>query len=239
MSQPPEPVKLITAFGSPFAHRVEVALALKGVPYELLVEDLSAKSDLLLTHNPIHRSVPVLLHAGRAVCESLLIVEYVDEAFPASASHGDVVRILPADPYARATARFWADFVATKCLKPLWLSMWTADGEARARFAAETKASLAVLDAELRGRGTRFFGGDDLGFVDLAACTLAHWLGVLEEVAGVRLVAEGEYPSLRRWADEYTSHEVVRRSLPDRDQLVAFFAANKERYRSMVDAAVH
>jgi len=24
-----------------------------------------------------------------------------------------------AEPYAR----FWADFVATKCLKPLWLSM--------------------------------------------------------------------------------------------------------------------
>ena len=54
----------------------------------------------------------------------------------------------------------------------------------------------------------------------------------------MRLVAEGEYPALRRWAEQYTSHEVVRRSLPDRDQLVAFFAANQERYRSMVNAAV-
>ncbi|CAN6200602.1 unnamed protein product [Urochloa humidicola] len=224
------PVKLITAFGSPFAHSVEVALALKGVvAYELVVEDLANKSDLLLAHNPVHRSVPVLLHGGRAICESLVIVEYVDEAF-----HGGAA-ILPADPYDRATARFWAHFIADKCLKPLWLSMWS-EGEAQARFSRETKESMAILDGELEGK--RFFAGDALGFVDLAACTLAHWLGVLEEVAGVRLVGDGEYPALRRWAEDYTSDETVRRFLPDRDELVAFFAANKERYTAIVRAAV-
>nr|CAB3494967.1 unnamed protein product [Digitaria exilis] len=164
---------LITAFGSPFAHRVEVALALKNVPYELVVEDLANKSALLLQHNPVHRFVPVLLHGGRVVCESLLIVEYVDEAF----HHGAAApRILPADPYDRAAARFWAQFIADKCLKPLWLSMW-AGGDAQARFARETKESLAIHDAQLEGKKTRFFGGDAIG-----------------------------------------------------DELVAFFAANKERY---------
>ncbi|KAF7106427.1 hypothetical protein CFC21_107157 [Triticum aestivum] len=225
------PVRVITAFGSPFAHRVEVALTLKGVPYELLVEDLTNKSELLLAHNPIHQSVPVLLHGDRAVCESLLIVEYIDEAF----HHEAAPRLLPTDPYDRATARFWADFIANKCLKPLWQAMWT-DGEEQARLARETKESLGILDAQLEGK--RFFGGDALGFVDLAACTLAHWLGVLEEVVEVRLMADGEYPALRRWAKEYTSDEVVRRSLPDRDELVAYFTKNKERYlSSMVKAA--
>ncbi|XBI75554.1 hypothetical protein VPH35_068918 [Triticum aestivum] len=197
----PAPVRLIAAFGSPFAHRVEVALTLKGVSYI---------------------SVPVLLHSDRAVCESLLIVEYIDEAFH-DGDEGSAPRLLPADPYDRTTASFWADFIANKCLKPLWQAMWT-DGEEQARLARETKESLGILDAQLEGK--RFFGGDALGFVDLAACTLAHWLGVLEEVAGVRLMKDGEYPALRR------------QSLPGRDELVAYFTKNKGRYRSsMVKAA--
>lgn len=120
-------------------------------------------------------------------------------------------------------------------LGPLWMSLWS-DGEAHERFAGDMKESLAILDAQLDGK--RFFGGDALGFVDVTACTLAHWLHPMQEAAGVRLVADGEFPALSRWAQEYTSHDVVKRSLPDRDQLVAFFAANKERFTSIVRAAL-
>ncbi|VAH85213.1 hypothetical protein VPH35_055876 [Triticum aestivum] len=74
-------MNIIGAFGSTFSHRVKLALSPKGVPYELALEDLANKSELLLTHNSVHRMVAVLLHDGRSIRESLFIVEYVDEAF--------------------------------------------------------------------------------------------------------------------------------------------------------------
>ncbi|KAK1669900.1 hypothetical protein QYE76_058059 [Lolium multiflorum] len=222
------PVKLISSFGSTFSHRAEVALRLKRVPYELVLEDLPNKSELLLTHNPVHKKVPVLLHGDRpAICESLVIVEYIDECFAGPP-------LLPADPHGRATARFWAQFIDEKCMKSLWAALWMEPGEGQRKSMVEAKGSLALLQEHLGD--TRFFGGDSVGLVDIAASGIAHWLGVMEEISGVTVVTDEEFPALRRWATRYADHEDVKGCLPKRDELVAMFSAFKDMFRAMAMA---
>uniref|UniRef100_A0A2N9HUD5 glutathione transferase n=1 Tax=Fagus sylvatica TaxID=28930 RepID=A0A2N9HUD5_FAGSY len=78
-----------------FGMRVRIALAEKGIKYEYKEEDFKNKSPLLLMMNPIHKKIPVLIHNGKPVCESLIIVQYIDEVWK------DKSPLLPSDPYHR------------------------------------------------------------------------------------------------------------------------------------------
>lgn len=112
-------VILLDVYASMFGMRVRVALAEKGVEYEYREENLGNKSRVLLQMNPVYKKIPVLIHNGKPICESLQIVEYIDEAWK------DKNPLMPPsdDPYQRATARFWADFVDKKVPSSFSLSL--------------------------------------------------------------------------------------------------------------------
>lgn len=101
-------------YGSLFGMRVRIALAEKGVKYQNRYEDLGNKSQLLLQMNPVHKKIPVLIHNDKPVCESLIIVQYIDEVWK------DKAPLLPSDPYQRAQARFWADYIDKKVILYLY-----------------------------------------------------------------------------------------------------------------------
>ncbi|OIT37567.1 glutathione s-transferase u9 [Nicotiana attenuata] len=66
----------------------------------LCERDLSNKSPLLLQHNPVHKTVPMLIHNGRAVVESPVIIEYIDKTWNL------IPKLLQEDPYERARVTF-------------------------------------------------------------------------------------------------------------------------------------
>ncbi|XP_019186267.1 PREDICTED: probable glutathione S-transferase [Ipomoea nil] len=207
-------VKVLGGWGSPFSRRVEMALRLKGVEYEFIEEDLSNKSPLLLQYNPIHKKIPVLLHNGNPLAESLVIVEYIDETFPGTP-------ILPKDPYERSLARFWAKFIDEKCL-PASTKALFAKGEEQDKRKEEVCELLKILDKELETK--KFLGGETVGFADIAGNFVAFWVGVLEEALGVELVTKEKFPNLCRWKEDFIIIcDEIKECLPPRDKLVDFF----------------
>ncbi|GMR44826.1 hypothetical protein PMAYCL1PPCAC_15021 [Pristionchus mayeri] len=90
---------LYTIFRSSAAWRVRIALAIKGVKYVSKAVSWDNKELMaeLLSLNPAGR-IPILVHNGRVLTESLAIVEYIDEVFPGP-------KLLPADPFLRLQAR--------------------------------------------------------------------------------------------------------------------------------------
>ncbi len=82
--------------------KVRLALAEKGVAFESRLLDLrrgEQKRDDYLALNPAG-VVPTLVHDGRIIVESSIIMEYVEDNWPAPA-------LMPRDPGPRANVRLW------------------------------------------------------------------------------------------------------------------------------------
>jgi glutathione S-transferase len=105
-------VKLLGFWASPYVMRTRIALNIKEVQYEFLEESFGTKSELLLKSNPVYKKIPVLIHDGKPICESMIIVQYIDEVWTRAGTS-----LVPADPYERAMHRFWTVFVDDKVLK--------------------------------------------------------------------------------------------------------------------------
>ncbi|KAK8945793.1 Glutathione S-transferase U17 [Platanthera guangdongensis] len=158
-----EDVKLIGSWASPYVARARIALNLKGIPYEFLQEVLGKKSDLLLKSNPVHKKIPVLIHAGKPICESLIIVEYIDEVYP-----------------------------------PIRIFLGDADEESKKGAKDQMFAALLQLEEAFveSSKGKSFFGGDNIGFVDIALGSYIAWLKGMDKIAGIKFLDEEKVPRL-------------------------------------------
>ncbi|KAK9137938.1 hypothetical protein Sjap_008532 [Stephania japonica] len=218
-----EEVKVLGFWVSPFVLRVQWALKLKGVDYDYVEEDIwGGKSALLLNSNPVYNKVPVLIHNGKPVVESLLILEYIDETW----THPDHRnQILPADPYERAMVRFWAKFAEEKVLHVGYRAMCLS-GEEQLNAANSVVESLEFLEGVVRGK--KFFGGKNIGYLDIALGWLAYLLEELEEVGSMKIMNANKFPCLANWMKNFVNHPFIKDSLPPRDKMIHYLEERRK-----------
>ncbi|XP_050367878.1 probable glutathione S-transferase isoform X3 [Argentina anserina] len=200
-------VVLLDYWLSPYGMRLRIALALKGIEYEFKEENLSNKSPLLLQSNPVHKKIPVLIHSGKPICESVAL-QYIDEVW------NDKAPLFPSDPYVRSQAKFWLDFVDKK-IYDIGRKIWTTKGEEVEAATKEFIDCIKLLEAELGDKP--FYGGETLGFVDVALVPIYSWFYVYEKFGNFSV--ERECPKLFACVKRCFEKESVSKSLPDQDKV--------------------
>ncbi len=100
------PVGIVGSYASPYVRKVLVVLDLKGIPYEIDPIIPFMGNDEFSKLSPIRR-IPVLIDDQVTLSDSTVICEYLDDRYPEPA-------LRPADPVARARARWLEEFADTR-----------------------------------------------------------------------------------------------------------------------------
>ncbi|KAI3510499.1 hypothetical protein L1887_17547 [Cichorium endivia] len=190
---------------SMFGARVKIALAEKSIKYEYKEEVLPHKSPILLKYNPVNKKIPVLIHNGRPICESKIIVEYIDDIWKSESS------LLPSDPYLRSQAKFWADYIDKEIYDIGMKFIGGPKGEQMQKARHDFFGCLKVLEGELGKKP--YFMGEDFGYVDIAFISYYNHFYTYETLGDFSV--KNESPKLFDWATRCMKRDSVSKSLPD------------------------
>lgn len=187
----------------PFAHRVRLALAEKSIAYRLTEIDLRNKPPAFLKVSP-HGKVPALRHGDAHICESAIINEYLDEAFPEQP-------LLPRAPAERAQARFWIDFANSRLYSVTASLLYGPHRRDPSPALEQIATALRFMESEAlakrRDDGPYWLGSR----FSLADVTFYPWfeqLGALEHFRDVRLPPD--LHRLAEWCDAIAQRSSVR-----------------------------
>ena len=165
---------LISHLLCPYVQRAIIVLEEKQIAYERIDIDLAKKPDWFLKVSPLGKT-PVLLVEGKAIFESTVICEYLEETTPGP--------LHPQDPLTRAQHRGWMEF-ASATLNAIGGMYGAPDEPTLAAKVADLQSKFAQLEMELSevDRNGPYFAGQAFTLVDTAFAPVFRYFDVFDTI---------------------------------------------------------
>ena len=103
------------------------------------------------------------------------------------------------------------------------MHLWTSKGEEKEAAKKEFIEALKLLEEQLGDK--TYFGGDDLGFVDIALIPFDTWFKTFGS-----LNIESECPKFVAWAKRCLQKDSVAKSLPDQHKVYEFIMDIRKKF---------
>jgi glutathione S-transferase len=189
-------LKLISHRLCPYVQRAVIALTEKGVGFERIDIDLANKPDWFLAISPLGKT-PVLQVGDKAIFESAVILEYLEETQPKP--------LHPADALMRAEHRAWIEF-GSAVLNDI-AGFYAAPDQATFKVkTSQLERRLARLEA--RAAASPWFDSGSFSLVDAVFGPVFRYFDAFDEIADFAILA-GK-PKLVRWRKALAARPSVR-----------------------------
>lgn len=115
-------------------------------------------------------------------------------------------------------------------LPSVW-SVFTGKGHEEKKDAlVPAVQNLELMEEQLKDK--KFFGGENIGYVDIVLGWMAYLLDVFEEVIDMKLFDASKFPLLSGWMKNFHDAPAIKQHLPPRDKLVTKFQLLHENYQT-------
>lgn len=190
----------------PYAQRIHLVLDAKQIPYDVVYINLTHKPEWFLEKNPVGKVPCLELEGGEILYESLIIADYLDDAYPQR-------RLYPNNPLMKAKDKLLIEKFSSVINTMYKLYLDTSLGR---ELFDEALAGLGVFERELTKRGTPFFNGRSPGMLDFMIWPWCERADIIRILRGDQFILPRDrFLRLLEWRSAMKEDPAVRGSYLD------------------------